>query len=312
LYTIYYSRSLHGYANSLVYIITARNYFGAVKFLYLQEVFFMKTTKVRVLTESSIMIALSTVLSIMKIAEMPYGGSVTIASALPVAIIAYRHGAKTGLFAGLVHAALQLVLGLSALSYATTWQSALAIIMLDYIVAFTFVGFAGIFRKSVKNQALALTSGVLLISVLRYICHVISGATVWAGISIPTAAALAYSFIYNATYMIPETIVLTVATLYIGSLIDFRMQSPKRIAMKKESASLPWAKPAAGLLICGAVIFDVAEIFEKLQDAETGEFTLAALPEVNWIAVIVVTAVALIASAILLIINYYSKNKTKA
>jgi uncharacterized membrane protein YidH (DUF202 family) len=112
--------------------------------------------------------------------------------------------------------------------------------------------------------------------------------------------------------MIPETIVLTVAALYIGSLIDFRMQSPKRIAMKKESTSLPWAKPAAGLLICGAVIFDVAEIFEKLQDAETGEFTLAALPEVNWIAVIVVTAVALIASAILLIINYYSKNKTKA
>ena len=273
----------------------------------------MKTTKARVLTESAVMIALATVLSIIKIAEMPYGGSVTVASALPVAIIAYRHGVKTGLFAGVVHAALQLVLGLSALSYATTWQSAVAIIMLDYIIAFTFVGFAGIFRKSIKNQASALTAGALLISVLRYACHVISGATVWAGISIPTAAALAYSFIYNATYMIPETIVLTVATLYIGSLIDFRMAYPKRMAMKKGSMSLPWAKPVAGLLVCGAVIFDVAEVFEKLQDAETGEFTLASLPDVNWVAVIVVTALALIASAIILIINNYnSKNKTKA
>ena len=272
----------------------------------------MKTTKSKVLTESAIMIALATVLSILKIAEMPYDGSVTVASALPVAIISYRHGVKTGLFAGVVHAALQLVLGLSALSYATTWQSAVAIIMLDYIIAFTFVGFAGVFRKSIKNQAVALTVGVLLISGLRYVCHVISGATVWAGISIPTAAALAYSFIYNATYMIPETIVLTVATLYIGSLIDFRMPYPKRIAMKKESIKFPWAKPAAGLLVCGAVIFDVAEIFEKLQDAETGEFTLAALPEVNWIAVIIVTAVALIASAVLLVLNSYSKNKTKA
>lgn len=272
----------------------------------------MKTTKARILTESAIMIALATVLSILKIAEMPYGGSVTMASALPVAIIAYRHGVRTGLFAGLVHATLQLVLDLSMLSYATTWQSAVAIIMLDYIIAFTVIGFAGIFRKSTSNQALALTAGVLLISVLRYICHVISGATVWAGISIPTAAALAYSFIYNATYMLPETIVLTVATLYIGSLIDFRMPYPKRIAMKKESVNIPWAKPAAGLLVCGAVIFDVAEISEKLQDAETGEFTLAALPDINWVAVITVTAVALIASAILLIINSYSKNKTKA
>jgi len=257
------------------------------------------------------MIALSTVLSIMKIAEMPYGGSVTVASALPVAIIAYRYGVKTGLFAGIVHAALQLVLGLSMLSYATSWQSAVAIIMLDYILAFTFIGIAGIFRSTVKNQAAALTSGVLLYSAIRYLFHVIAGATVWAGISIPTAAALAYSFVYNATYMIPETIVLAVATLYVASLIDFRSAAPKRIASDR-SVKLPWAKPAAGLLVCGAVIYDVAEIFEKLQDAKTGEFTLAYLPEVNWLAVIIITAVAVIASAVILIVNAAIKNKAKA
>ena len=270
----------------------------------------MKTTKSKVLTESAIMIALSTVLSIIKIVEMPYGGSVTVASALPVAIIAYRHGVKTGLFAGLVHATLQLVLGLSMLSYATSWQSAVAIIMLDYIVAFTFVGFAGIFRKKISNQAAALTVGVLLISVLRYICHVISGATVWSGISIPTAAALAYSFIYNATYMIPETVVLTVSALYIGSFIDFRVTYPKRLAAKKENVSLPWSKPAVGLLVCGAVIFDVAEIFEKLQDAETGEFTLAYIFDVNWVAVISVSAIALIGTIAIIILNII-KNKKK-
>ena len=269
----------------------------------------MKTTKSKVLTESAIMIAFATVLSIIKIAEMPYGGSVTVASALPIAIIAYRHGIKTGLFAGLVHAALQLVLGLSALSYAPTWQSAVAIIMLDYVIAFTVTGLAGIFRKRAKNQASALTSGVLLISVLRYMCHVISGATVWAGISVPTAAALAYSFIYNATYMIPETIVLATASLYIGSVIDFRLPYPKRIAAAKGKNSVPWAKPTAGLLACGAVIFDIAEIFEKLQDAETGEFTLAYLAEINWVAVISVTAAALIGIAVLLILNSHKNTK---
>ena len=267
----------------------------------------MKTTKTKILTESAIMIALSTVLSVMKLAEMPYGGSVTIASALPVAIIAYRYGLKTGLFAGLVHAALQLVLGLSALSYATSWQSVVAIIMLDYILAFMFIGITGVFRKLLNNQAASLTAGVLLYSVIRYIFHVIAGATVWAGISIPTAAALAYSFIYNATYMIPETIVLTVATLYIGSLIDFRTPFPKRIATEKTESSVSWAKPAAGLLVCGAVIFDVAEIFEKLQDAETGEFTLAAISSVDWLEVTTVTAVALVIAAVLLMLYKSSK-----
>ena len=267
----------------------------------------MKTTKTKILTESAIMIALSTVLSVMKLAEMPYGGSVTIASALPVAIIAYRYGLKTGLFAGAVHAALQLVLGLSSLSYATSWQSVVAIIMLDYILAYMFIGIAGVFRKLVNNQAASLTAGVLLYSVIRYIFHVIAGATVWAGISIPTAAALAYSFIYNATYMIPETIVLAVATLYIGSLIDFRTPFPKRIATEKTESSVSWAKPAAGLLVCGAVIFDVAEIFEKLQDAETGEFTLAAISSVDWLEVITVTAVAIVIAAVLLMLYRSSK-----
>ena len=266
-----------------------------------------KKQNVRILTESAIMIALSTVLSILKIAEMPYGGSVTVASALPIAIIAYRYGLKTGLFAGTVHAALQLVLGISALSYATSWQSVVAIIVLDYILAFMFIGIAGIFRKSVKNQAAALTAGVMLYSLIRYAFHVIAGATVWAGISIPTAAALAYSFIYNATYMIPETIVLAVATLYIASVIDFRPALPKRIVAEKTASAISWAKPAAGLLACGAIIYDVAEIFEKLQDGETGEFTLAAIAEVNWLAVIVVTALAFVLAATLLIIHKSSK-----
>ncbi len=271
----------------------------------------MKTTKARVLTESAIMIALSTVLSILTIAQMPYGGSVTVASALPIAIIAYRYGAKTGLFAGTVYAALQLVLGASNLSYATSWQSALAIIMLDYIVAFTVIGLSGIFRKAIPNQAAALTAGTALVCVLRYICHVISGATVWAGISIPTAAALAYSFIYNATYMIPETIVLVVAALYVGSVIDFRPATPKRMVMAKKADSVFWAKPAAGLLVCGAIIFSVAEIFEKLQDGETGEFTLAYISSVNWLAVIIVTAVAFAGAVTLLIVQKSLQNFTK-
>ncbi|MBE6645692.1 MAG: energy-coupled thiamine transporter ThiT, partial [Ruminococcaceae bacterium] len=137
------------------------------------------TKRTRALVESAMMIALATVLSIFKIIEMPYGGSVTIASMLPMVILAYRHGLGWGIGAGAVYAVLQQLLGLNTLSYVTGWQSVVAVIMLDYIVAFTVVGLGGIFKKISKSQRAALAYGSLLVSLLRYACHVISGATVW-------------------------------------------------------------------------------------------------------------------------------------
>ena len=60
---------------------------------------------------------------------------------------------------------------------------------------------------------------------------------------------------------------------------------------------------AAALAVCAAIIFNVAEIFEKLQDAETGEFTLATISDVNWLAVVIVSALALVLAAVLLILH---------
>ena len=75
------------------------------------------------LVECAIMIALATVLSMVKLAELPYGGSITIASMLPIAIIAYRRGMGWGLGSAFVYAVIQQLLGLNSLSYVTTWQS---------------------------------------------------------------------------------------------------------------------------------------------------------------------------------------------
>ena len=259
--------------------------------------------KAKALTESAIMIAFATVLSIIKLADMPYGGSVTIASALPIAIIAYRYGIKTGLLAGTVHAVIQQLIGISTLSYFTTWQSILAIIVLDYMVAFTAVGFAGIFRKLIKNQAIALSLGCALICAIRYACHVISGATVWAGLSIPTEAALSYSFIYNATYMIPETIILIIVSLYIGSAIDFRAAIPTRLVKQALPSNISSIRPVAGLLSCAAIVYDVAKIFEQLQDAGSGEFNITGIINVDWTELIVMNAVIAVVVICLLIIR---------
>lgn len=263
----------------------------------------MSQNKTKSLVECAIMIALATVLSMIKLAELPYGGSITIASMLPIAIIAYRRGMGWGLGSAFVYGVVQQLLGLNSLSYVTTWQSIVAVILLDYIVAFTVIGFAGIFRNKIENQALGLTLGCVFVSILRYICHVISGATVWAGLSIPTQAALSYSFIYNATYMLPECIILAVTAVYIGSVIDFREEKLKRVVKSDTKAYSPTINVAAGLIAAGAVIYDAVEVFSHLQNAETGEFDITGLAAVNWTAFIAVTVSAVVVTVLLLIVN---------
>ncbi|MCH5197598.1 MAG: energy-coupled thiamine transporter ThiT [Oscillospiraceae bacterium] len=267
----------------------------------------MKISKTQALVESAIMIAIASMLSLIKIVDLPYGGSVTIASMLPIIIIAYRHGIGTGLTAAFAFGVIQQLLGLSSLSYVSTWQSVLAVILLDYIIAFLVLGLGGIFRNRFKDQSPALVCGALLACVLRYACHVISGATVWAGLSIPTSDALLYSFAYNATYMVPETIVLMVAAYYLGSTLDFRNNQPVRLA-SKESEKISAFSIIAGLTLSAGVIFDVAAVFSKLQNGETGEWNITGLSDVNWIAVAIASLAAVIVSAVLFVIGKKKKS----
>ena len=260
------------------------------------------------LTEAAIMLALGTVLSLIKLLDLPYGGSVTVASMLPVIIIAYRHGIRFGLLTGFVFGVLQQLLGLNTLSYVTTWQSIVAVILLDYIIAFMVLGLGGAFRK-MSSQAGALVLGSVFVCLLRYICHVISGATVWAGLSIPTTAALAYSLGYNATYIVPETIVTTVMAYYVGSMLDFRSATITRLVKTKETSVsiLQWV---GGLLVAVALIFDVRMIFAQLQNADTGEFDVTGFVNVNW-AVIALISAAAIAIAVFMFIVSMKREKVR-
>jgi len=263
----------------------------------------MKNTKVRALVESAIMIAAATVLSMIKIVDLPYGGSVTIASMFPIAIVSYRHGIKWGCASGLVYGIIQQLLGLSTLSYFTSWQSIIAIILLDYIIAFAVAGLGGVFRKASMKQSVSLALGAFLVCFLRYACHVLSGATVWAGISIPTKAALVYSFIYNATYMLPEALIMVIVAVYMGAVINFRTHLPTRMIRSESNITGSILTTLAGLPIAAALVFDVAHVFSKLQNAETGEFAIQQISLVNWSLLGCITAAAVVVSAVLLLVG---------
>lgn len=267
-------------------------------------------TKTRNLVECAILIAIASVLSIIKLIELPYGGSVTIASMLPIIIIAYKYGTGWGLSSGLIFAVIQQLMGLKNLSYGTSWQAVVAIILLDYIIAFTVAGLGGVFRKKIKNQDTALVAGIILVSVLRYICHVISGATVWAGLSIPTNAALIYSLGYNATYMLPEMIVLIIIGYYLSNMIDLSESGdfkPRKEEERKGLVSLPF-NIAGGLAITAGLIYDTVAVFSQIQNAETGDFDITLLSNVSWLYVAIVSAVAAVVAAIFFIIGKKVKN----
>ena len=268
-----------------------------------------KKVSVKMLTESAIMIALATVLSFIKLWDFPAGGSITIASMFPIAVIAYRYGAPWGIFTAIVHGIVQQLVSLSTLSYVTTWQSVVAVILLDYIVAFAVIGLAGIFRKKISRPSTALIMGSLLACVLRYLCHVISGATVWAGLSIPNEAALLYSISYNATYMIPETIILLLVALYMGENIDFTKSTITRIKQENLAKGTVWMLPVAGLMTLGALVYDIVAIFGRLQN-EDGVFDLSGIANVNWLVFAIVNAIA--ASIILTLVIVYKVKQKKA
>lgn len=265
------------------------------------------------LTESAIMIAAATILSMFKLVELPYGGSITLASMLPIVIIAYRYGTAWGILCGLVHGAIQLLLDPGPLSHVTGAASVVAVILLDYIVAFAVCGLAGIFRN-MKKQSTGLLCGVVLVSVLRYACHVVSGFTVWRDISVPAADAVIFSFIYNATYMLPEMIVLALSAYYIGSSLDFRQ--PRLAPIKKdsveESTKSRVLAAITGAVALAAAVFDVAAVFAHLQNADSGEFDITGISAAPWGLIIVISASAIAVCAVLLAVRSISGRKKDA
>ena len=256
--------------------------------------------------EAGIMIALSTVLAMLKLIDMPYGGSVTFAQMLPILIYAYRHGPRYGMGAALCASLIQLLLGAENFSYLplTTWYSVVVLGLMDYVIAYSAFGISAFLKKKYDYRK-AIIFGGLIASGIRYLCHVISGFTAWAAFEIPTAGVLGYSFGYNATYMIPETIVLVAAAYYITSAIDFSGDRPLRARGGEEKLSP--ASLLSGLIISAAIIIDTALIFPKLQDSESGDFILRGLLDVNWIAVGIITILA-VAGA--LAIRIFDKKRT--
>ena len=192
-----------------------------------------KKEKTRRLVESALMLALSTLLAEFAIIEFPFGGSVTIFSQVPMVFISYRYGIKWGAFAGLCMGIIQMLFGMGNFAYVSGIVAYLILIFADYIIAFGALGFGGMFKNKIENPAVALGLGGAVVSVIRFICHFVSGVTIWGDYAEGAQAVWEYSFTYNAGYMVPELIITVVGCIVLASVFDLNSKEIRVRKLKK-------------------------------------------------------------------------------
>lgn len=182
-----------------------------------------RSKKTNRLVFSALMIAIGTVLSLLKI-DFVMGGGVTFCAMLPLVMVSFRYGTKWGVFTAFVFSVLQCLLGIDNVQYATSIGMAFAIIMFDYIVAYTVIGFSGIFRNKAKTFNHAVIGGIALTFFARFLCHFITGWAIWDVLWPNEYGMLApvYSLCYNGSYMLAEAIITSfVAIILFKKKADF-------------------------------------------------------------------------------------------
>ena len=205
-------------------------------------------SKTRRLTESAMLLALAIVLefvSKMFIPEMPFGGQITLVSMLPVVLISYRHGVKWGFVSAFAYALIEMLIGMKTVSAAflpgyfgdgAMIVNALAMCLLDYVLAFTLLGLGGIFRNKIQKPGLSLMCGSLVALGARYLSHILSGYILFGSYAewfftqegFPAWGAslvgslggqmlsIVYSVVYNGMYMVPEILITAIVALLLG------------------------------------------------------------------------------------------------
>ncbi|MBP5222430.1 MAG: energy-coupled thiamine transporter ThiT, partial [Lachnospiraceae bacterium] len=170
----------------------------------------MKKTSTKILVEGALIVALATILSFIRVMKLPWGGSVTLLSMLPITLFSVRRGLRAGLAASVLFSLIQFFQGITdgLFGWGLTPGMLIACILLDYLLAYSVLGLAGLFGKKTYSGAM---TGITLSVALRFLVHFLSGIIIWKSVgalwgNFTTDNFYLYSFLYNGAYMLPELI----------------------------------------------------------------------------------------------------------
>ena len=186
-----------------------------------------KNTNLTTLTECAVMLALAFALSCAKLFEMPMGGSVTVASMLPIMLISVKYGVKTGLATGLLYSFTQLLQAFASANvfpYCETGKTLLICIIFDYVVPFTILGLCGVFHKMKITKAVELNVyiGIVSVVILRFLSHFITGVAIWGQWAPDGMGKYLYSFLYNAGFLSLDFLICIVCAILIFRKAELR------------------------------------------------------------------------------------------
>ncbi len=144
----------------------------------------------------AVLIALATVLGMIKFLNLPYGGSITLMSMLAATLCGYYCGPAKGVVAcmalGLINFILEPVIVHPAQ------------VVLDYFLAFGMLGLSGL----TANKKHGLSTGYIIGVCGRFLCSFLSGFIFFGSYAADyNMNAVAYSFIYNIIYIGTEAVI---------------------------------------------------------------------------------------------------------
>ena len=179
----------------------------------------MKTKK---LSLAGILIALATVLSFVKLFDMPNGGSVTAGSMVPIILFSMLVDSKWGIIQATVYGIIQMMIGWYA-PPAQTFISFVAVILLDYVIAFGVLGLAGEISRKLGDNRWSNMLASFIVLFLRFLCHFATGILIWSSYAPEGQPVWLYSLLYNGGYMLFETIISMILIVLIKPRIKINL-----------------------------------------------------------------------------------------
>ncbi len=181
----------------------------------------MRNKKILVMCECAVMLALAFALSYARLFKGAFGGSVTLASMLPIILVSIKHGTKIGVGTAFLYSLTQLLQGFleGDIYFAMSGGVLVTAILFDYIVPFTVLGFAGL----LKNRGEAwIYAGISAVVFIRFICHFVTGVSIWKQWRPDGWSPALYSLAYNGGYLLPDFIILMAVAVLMLRVKEIR------------------------------------------------------------------------------------------
>ena len=178
----------------------------------------------RVLAEAAVAVALAFVLGLIKVFQMPFGGSISL-DMVPLILLALRQGPFVGIVAGAAYGLLDLAIEPFIVHPVQ--------VLFDYPLAFGVLGLAGFFRPTIGGAIVGTVVAVLA----RFLCHFVSGVVFFASYAPEGWNPYVYSAAYNLAYLVPSLIIAILVVVVLLRALEGAQPSPRQVRYRRGKTS---------------------------------------------------------------------------